>query len=973
MTNLYVEESFEQWPAGEYSESDVRTLNGWRLVTTGGAEGGFELERSDEGPVLRITRRNVAGQIVLDQASDDLRAMVPPGARLFVRVWARKLSGDAALTLCLCEYEGVSSTGRRHRETFSLTSQFTPLILQATTSPLTTEICLSLQIENTGTVEIQRIEIGRMESVTQQRPRILLPQGRVLESRPVLWWQGPTHQGYQIQLTKDLAFSTLVWDSSVVETSSSHHQLPEQAAGRVVFARVRVRGFNEIWSEWSEPTVVVYSPLPQLETETLIVYDLNPTRQLPPAEAFEQAHLVSALQGLANREKPRLFLRWMPNDDFWLDRLKQPERYLERAKVETVEDLDSLLERFSDAFDGVVLWDPNVPATSNVASTIAGVENLLPIPLRDEPGSLYQRLVTGGSRLPVKRSLVDLFTGSGTIPDTGEPSSGSAKNDAYRWAIAQYIESGKCNPERMGYYIDAYWTKDPEPGLDYFNHTLTNHDFFIMHRGFFWDLNVWPEEVPVDDPGQPLGTDYETLMRLLTAASSRLAPGRMIHCGGFTPWAFKYTDYPGAGGKWHGVQTEWETVRILSAFDAFLDADALHLSGLANASVYAHMPRPERINQAPPPLREDCVRQGWMTEDGRPTPRNFLIHYVGDYDAAAWVVTQIPAFWTHFRRGQVKLPWSWNPNLMERGMPTFDEYLRTRTPWDFLWSGDSGAGYINPTQLFAPREPSGRPENLDLWIDTNARWFRMLDLRHVGFVITGRAPACTPESRRLYQSFAADGLIEHDEFHPIEPHLEGSMPVIPMMTIGLPEDIEESAKEIRGHGQPGRCRFITVRSVLRDPQYYHRVNREVRRRYPEMEMVDLGPGEFFYLLRQHLGGENSRRAAFVFDRIPKQASAGGTIEGTLWLRNIGWNTWEVEGPRAVEVAVELASADRRTSPARIALPKTVAPGQLVEIKFQVPVPADPGVYSFRIDLVEGAEGWFSDSGNLPESRPVRVV
>ena len=64
-------------------------------------------------------------------------------------------------------------------------------------------------------------------------------------------------------------------------------------------------------------------------------------------------------------------------------------------------DIAALVDRFRDDVKGVVLWDPAVPATSNVASTVAGVENLLPICRDEASDSLYTRLVAGEPELPV--------------------------------------------------------------------------------------------------------------------------------------------------------------------------------------------------------------------------------------------------------------------------------------------------------------------------------------------------------------------------------------------------------------------------------------------------------------------------------------------------------------------------------------------------------------------------------------------
>ena len=46
-------------------------------------------------------------------------------------------------------------------------------------------------------------------------------------------------------------------------------------------------------------------------------------------------------------------------------------------------------------------------------------------------------------------------------------------------------------------------------------HTLSNHDYFVAHRAFFFDLSPWVDEVPNDDPSQPLGLDRATSLSLL--------------------------------------------------------------------------------------------------------------------------------------------------------------------------------------------------------------------------------------------------------------------------------------------------------------------------------------------------------------------------------------------------------------------------------------------------------------------------
>jgi len=50
--------------------------------------------------------------------------------------------------------------------------------------------------------------------------------------------------------------------------------------------------------------------------------------------------------------------------------------------------------------------------------------------------------------------------------------------------------------------------------------------------------------------------------------------------------------------------------------------------------------------------------------------------------------------------------WAFNPNLSLRFPIMFPYVYNTRTGNDFFIAGDSGAGYVNPTQLLVPRNSS---------------------------------------------------------------------------------------------------------------------------------------------------------------------------------------------------------------------------------------------------------------------------
>ena len=398
----------------------------------------------------------------------------------------------------------------------------------------------------------------------------------------------------------------------------------------------------------------------------MVVYDLTPLFSLDLADDaqrrrfWDETHLVVSLQGLVNREKPRLFLRYLAEpDDFWWREMTRPGGWLEGREIVRVTGIAELLERFRTDYRGAVVWDERVPATSNLASTIAGCERLLCVRYDEREGSLYQRCVGDGRPLEAMIRLLaadgsPLFTGRGRVPGTDLESSGSAKNDAYRWLIRHYVESGKANPQRMGYYLDADWFRSWKAAAPE-NHTLVNHDFVIAHRGVLFDLNAWDDEACVDDPGQAPGTDLATLKQLLHAACDRLRGSGMIHVAGFVPWAYKYTTHGRAGGKHAEVPTEWRFAEVLSCFNAYLDADALGLGAMANASFYQHYPLAARYPQNPRPTRADLVARGLLDAAGKVVPRAYVAHYVGDYDAAAWLYRELPRMWRDPARGRKPL------------------------------------------------------------------------------------------------------------------------------------------------------------------------------------------------------------------------------------------------------------------------------------------------------------------------------
>jgi hypothetical protein len=84
---------------------------------------------------------------------------------------------------------------------------------------------------------------------------------------------------------------------------------------------------------------------------------------------------LSCLQGLVNRRQPQIFLAYDRFDEQWLDWLRQRGDVKEVRWVQPKE----IYEKFLPVAKGMVVVDPALPATINVATMLAAVEGWLPV------------------------------------------------------------------------------------------------------------------------------------------------------------------------------------------------------------------------------------------------------------------------------------------------------------------------------------------------------------------------------------------------------------------------------------------------------------------------------------------------------------------------------------------------------------------------------------------------------------------
>lgn len=591
----------------------------------------------------------------------------------------------------------------------------------------------------------------------------------------------------------------------------------------------------------------------QSRHDTIVCIDMRYTLGMDYADSlqllsiWDDLHAIAALQGIVNRRAPQLYINYVETDgrcidQYWWDKYRHEGEWLSGRPVLTVQSVEEAVRHFRPLLKGIVAYDGRVASTSNVASSIAGIEDLLPLRYDTSSTSLYHRLTQGDNPMMVRRWLVGedgtpLFTGSGTIPGTSRPSSGSTKCDPYLWLIEHYMKTGRMDGRYAGYYQDQQWRLRPG-NAPRNHHTLTNHDFFISRRGFFFDLSPWPDEA-TDDPSQPQGTDHATLCELL-AESHRLRKGKVpCYIGGFPSWAYKYTRH--VGGRHEDVATEWQFAELISHYLAFKDADAIGYGALANASFWQHFPTKQRYTQQWTDRRE-LQEKGLLDQQGRvDTTRNYVIIYVGDYDASSWVSQRTPDLWDDPQRGKLPMMWCISPVLAERVPHILHNFRATASANDYFAAADNGAGYLMPGIV---EQTSLR--DLKAWERHCRRYYRKWGLSITGFIIDGNGPALGEAGLDAYARFSPDGIVPQKA--PVS-GIHRGMPILRSDFDLTPGDPHEAARVLveRVKDRKGTC-FHWFRIILRSPQWYVAMMEEAQRLDPSIKLLDAP--SFFEMLRQ---------------------------------------------------------------------------------------------------------------------------
>ncbi len=533
--------------------------------------------------------------------------------------------------------------------------------------------------------------------------------------------------------------------------------------------------------------------------------------------SYDEAMAVASLEGIINRTSPELYLlsSTKTRPQYWLDLLAKDGRWLQGRKLKTLPDLGAMVKLAGKRVKGAVIWDPEVPASVNVATTFAGVKDA--VVLSPEFADRY----LAKWRLPVLEDLRGQFTGAET---------GSRKDDAYRWAIREFLAKGLCSSHRLCLFEDAFATR-ARGDTSY----VVTRDWAVKNRAFVFDLSPWGDEKPGDDPVQRIGLDLETYTLILAETLKQAAGKHMTELTGFFAES-KYADTPNHKSVHLGVPTEWESVWLMSPFNCYQNTIS---SDCFNQSLHSQAPRR--------PLKQHYVAKPATLEN-----KAYICVLMGDYDSATPLYDFLPDHWRDPARGKTPLAWGINPNQLETYPDLIAYFYETASAADTFTSDASAAGYINPNRI--------RKEYLPLFVRHNQIFFHEADMTMAPMVLDQDQPS--PDVKDAFQQFAPDGyativanvLGGRGNFP--KPQVWKGMPILELYNdtcnskqSGQIAGIMANVIKGRGNVLPG---FYFFRTDWVDPGTVTEAMALLRRQHPELNYEAVAPRIFFALFKESL-------------------------------------------------------------------------------------------------------------------------
>lgn len=156
--------------------------------------------------------------------------------------------------------------------------------------------------------------------------------------------------------------------------------------------------------------------------------------------------------------------------------------------------------------------------------------------------------------------------------------------------------------------------------------------------------------------------------------------------------------------------------------------------------------------------------------------------------------------------------------------------FKTLKPTDRIITGDSGPGYLNPTQLFVPRAFSGLPDGTRAWLKHAAPLYKQFDITFTGFLVNGDSGKMTVQAEQLYAlHLSPDGMVEQTGYSPTGGvHLVEGTKTPVFQEWDLSDSVDQSVEAIKSFFKPGQVQFQVYRSILKTATYHKQIQQALQ-------------------------------------------------------------------------------------------------------------------------------------------------
>lgn len=412
---------------------------------------------------------------------------------------------------------------------------------------------------------------------------------------------------------------------------------------------------------------------------------------------------------------------------------------------------------------------------------------------------------------------------------------------------------------------------------DLMNTMLPNADYYIAKKAFFWDLSPDDSIAPIDDRNQKVGTDVQTLNAILASQQKRAEDAvkagdktdAVFTVSGFVPWWLKYTTTSDPGHSTMGdVASEWKMVEIISSYLGQVDADAYGMTSVSNTSVFSRIPL-DTLEQSGKYDAENVNTDVVYDKD-----TNYILFYMGDYDASSWTSGCLPLLWDDTERGtrsDVPLAWAVCSDLAQCVPHVFNYLYETASENDYFVAGDNGTGYLDPMKL--------TDEQLTVWKNHNKTANEKFDIDVQGFLIAGNSGTITEKVQEAYNEMTPVGVVYQGGVN--EDIYEG-VPYVAYYDIG--NQIKSSsaasvANTIKSNmEQTGQ--FHVYRSILTSPSAIYDIVDELNKTDVKFKVLD--PYTFFKLYADSDGGTKSVAPITYEASKASEITVDGEIKDAEW-------------------------------------------------------------------------------------------